>query len=470
MKKIYSILSAVALAAFVSASAATPAVKATSIQEKAQLAAPATELKAEKVSNEVVRKTTDKAVTRAEGEAVTVNDIEGLYKHTMYTQNGMESSPYIAQFAQAEGNMMDIHSLFGFGFDIQAEFNPADNSIRIPAGQILEEAPSHPVLKVPYKLVFAVINMTVNAAGTQYETIEADLNEDILLNYNAETREYDFGPYTNENGIYNKRIAMIDLIQNAKGEWEWGGYVFGGISAYEVYWNMINTQMGWEFLNETESDPLTTTYCYAEMVGADLVVSNMYDAGFDSPILFTLDASSADASQGVLGTATATDQTFGKINVSETSTPELEDLYFAVPIFSETTGELEDLTQEVPFTVLEYPVTPEDGSAPYTMYPMVTDYSMIMSLPGTYVIKIWAGLDANGDPNPEKQSIFQYTQVMLEFNPFDPEAGIKNVTVSDNSNAPVEYYNLQGVRLAEPTKGEVIILRQGNKARKVLVK
>lgn len=37
-------------------------------------------------------------------------------------------------------------------------------------------------------------------------------------------------------------------------------------------------------------------------------------------------------------------------------------------------------------------------------------------------------------------------------------------------NAPVEYYNLQGVRVAEPAAGQLVICRQGNKAVKMIAK
>lgn len=46
------------------------------------------------------------------------------------------------------------------------------------------------------------------------------------------------------------------------------------------------------------------------------------------------------------------------------------------------------------------------------------------------------------------------------------EAGVEAV-VADNENAPVEYYNLQGIRIANPSNG-VFIRRQGNKVTKVL--
>lgn len=40
----------------------------------------------------------------------------------------------------------------------------------------------------------------------------------------------------------------------------------------------------------------------------------------------------------------------------------------------------------------------------------------------------------------------------------------------DNSNAPVEYYNLQGIRVSEPAAGTIVIRRQGTDVQKILVK
>lgn len=50
----------------------------------------------------------------------------------------------------------------------------------------------------------------------------------------------------------------------------------------------------------------------------------------------------------------------------------------------------------------------------------------------------------------------------------DPSAGIDDVIVAD-LNAPVEYFNLQGIRVAEPASG-LYIRRQGDKVSKVLIK
>lgn len=47
--------------------------------------------------------------------------------------------------------------------------------------------------------------------------------------------------------------------------------------------------------------------------------------------------------------------------------------------------------------------------------------------------------------------------------------GVSNVA-TDNANAPVEYYNLQGVRVNNPNAGQLVIKKQGNAVSKVLVK
>lgn len=50
-------------------------------------------------------------------------------------------------------------------------------------------------------------------------------------------------------------------------------------------------------------------------------------------------------------------------------------------------------------------------------------------------------------------------------------AGVEdNIIAADNSNAPVEYYNLQGIRINEPAAGSVVIRRQGTEVSKILVK
>lgn len=51
-----------------------------------------------------------------------------------------------------------------------------------------------------------------------------------------------------------------------------------------------------------------------------------------------------------------------------------------------------------------------------------------------------------------------------------PEQGGVNDIVADNSGAAVEYFNMQGVRVANPAAGQLVIKRQGSEVSKVLVK
>ena len=40
--------------------------------------------------------------------------------------------------------------------------------------------------------------------------------------------------------------------------------------------------------------------------------------------------------------------------------------------------------------------------------------------------------------------------------------------ISDDTSAPVEYYNMQGLRISAPSKGQLVIRRQGNAAKKII--
>ena len=50
-------------------------------------------------------------------------------------------------------------------------------------------------------------------------------------------------------------------------------------------------------------------------------------------------------------------------------------------------------------------------------------------------------------------------------------AGVKNVAADLlDENAPVEYFNLQGIRVANPEAGQLLIKKQGAKAQKLIIR
>lgn len=71
----------------------------------------------------------------------------------------------------------------------------------------------------------------------------------------------------------------------------------------------------------------------------------------------------------------------------------------------------------------------------------------------------------------------QYNQQSVFFNDEQSEPGyliIDKLNAIDDiavdQNAPVEYFNLQGVRIANPEKGQLVITRQGSKTSKTIVR
>ena len=54
---------------------------------------------------------------------------------------------------------------------------------------------------------------------------------------------------------------------------------------------------------------------------------------------------------------------------------------------------------------------------------------------------------------------------------FKVAAGVQNVAVDRvDENAPVEYFNLQGIRVANPEAGQLLIKKQGAKTQKVVIR
>lgn len=129
------------------------------------------------------------------------------------------------------------------------------------------------------------------------------------------------------------------------------------------------------------------------------------------------------------------------------------------------------------FTLYE-PVQTEDGVIPAGAYP----YYMLNDMDDEhYYTNGTLTRDAEtGNTNLNVESVmflselgwiekFDNVVVKFPFNILGEDAGIANVVVDNNTNAPVEYFNLQGVRVDNPAAG-LYIRRQGNKTIKVLVK
>lgn len=113
----------------------------------------------------------------------------------------------------------------------------------------------------------------------------------------------------------------------------------------------------------------------------------------------------------------------------------------------------------------------------------IDDIVITTSSAGAAVLPDYNGVSTNGatsmrvDKLPEGKNQFRYTVVAVSgdmkksapSNPVDVElttAGIEGIEV-DDANAPVEYYNLQGIRVDNPVNG-IYIRRQGSRVEKIV--
>ena len=92
----------------------------------------------------------------------------------------------------------------------------------------------------------------------------------------------------------------------------------------------------------------------------------------------------------------------------------------------------------------------------------VGEKEVSLSIDGTTLEKDCAKVWVKANPKSETPVKFESVTLVKA-----GTVGIDNVAV--DANAPVEYYNLQGVKVANPSNG-VYVVRQGNKVSKVLVK
>lgn len=74
----------------------------------------------------------------------------------------------------------------------------------------------------------------------------------------------------------------------------------------------------------------------------------------------------------------------------------------------------------------------------------------------------------NPDWEPDYFYFMQNSEATYVTLPEDGGVGVKGVNF--DANAPVEYFNLQGMPVANPEKGTIVIARQGNKVTKMVIK
>ncbi|MDE6416833.1 MAG: hypothetical protein K2K68_07395 [Duncaniella sp.] len=438
MKKFYTLLS-VALAGTMMVSAATRVSEVKNANLEAKQLNDLKTFSTEKV--EVVKKA-QAYKAPAKAEAVAAEDLNGEYIFKAYARNFdydkndpnslpssywmNESVPY---FEIAEDNSVYIEN-FWYDNVLAGVYDPAAGTITIPRTQTFPvNTQSGPVETCVY-----VINMDTMTAS------------DLVLKVDAEKRMLYWEPAVGADNFYDETLLFGAPTYN-------GSNIFDQM--FDCNLNMINcvgyswvTDDNGEFILGQDGQPASYpyySYATVDHAAGTLTIDNFLDfnpfvgegGSFGTPIVFNIDKEA----QAV----TATNQNIPfQISASET-------LPF---VLNGIDLENEEFVLTDEFMMMGDEQALESGA-------IVTDLQNIGVGAALYA-------EYNGRTIGMEYFMVEYIIFDAVFTGND-DAGIADVVVDNNENAPVEYFNLQGVRVENPAAG-LYIRRQGNKSTKVLVK
>ena len=234
--------------------------------------------------------------------------------------------------------------------------------------------------------------------------------------------------------INGSRWDKIIVLQNMAT----GGY-YDYIPMYDFnYTNGITTFDYFESTSATA--PISGTEpIYGELNGNTLTVTGLYGLGYSFPVDFVLDSDEL--------TATATDAVVSKAQASQT---EVVDYIMYDLIIDGETVSVGD-----PVVVFNAVETVDDNLAPIT----------ILSNAHCAILAAYGG----STYTPFGTGIFNNTMIRVPGHIL-AESGVGDVAIDgDDASAPVEYYDLRGCRVCNPTHG-IYLRRQGASVSKILVR
>lgn len=200
--------------------------------------------------------------------------------------------------------------------------------------------------------------------------------------------------------------------------------------------NQVNGKSAFTYYNSNDERFQKQAYVYNEIVEGSLVTTGLFGEGFGFPVTFTLNQET--------NTAVADNQV---VTALGDGSGEFFDFMFYNLVFNGDSVKIGD-------PVETFEIIPQEGAEGVMTY-IYKDYTFV----GTPYNGQMAALVPGG--------IIYGFQILYVGDIFDP-TGIHDVQLDKNTNAPVEYYNLQGIRVSEPTKGGIYIRRQGNVSTKIM--
>lgn len=420
MKKFYTMLSVAAVAMTASAaaplSAELPQLPRHSFQtaELRNVALPQVE------SNRM-----HKAPAKA-AAATSIDDFTGTYLGESYSLRSNSAGTSNVGW-QVDG----VAGIFDMGDGTVTISGLWDQSIQLtggvfdPAAQTITFSAQDPgVSGGNYNVYISILDLATNTL----------LAEDIVFNVDLENRNiYYMG------GLNAAQTQWASCLCIAAVDPSTGNYVGGFDFLAYVDFNAVNAYVQYSYVEDENATEPTDTYdfIYTEIQGNDLVCYNLLGGGFTYAIPFTVDATER--------TATCVDGVF----TEQSDGTDMYPFYLCDVVISGETVQLGSTTVETDI------IFGDDGEGG-TITGLTKDYvAAVCDYNGQIVPWVGDGLLYN--------FAIVYTGDLLA-----DMAGVEDITIDvDNSNAPVEYFNLQGQRVANPAAGQVYILRQGTAAAKV---
>lgn len=390
--------------------------------------------------------------TRAEAASYDATDLTSPYQLDFYAGN---KNGWITDLAVIQGSDAS-KALFQGIFSnhvFEATVDSKANTFTIPLLdkfdlQLQNEDGTSTVMSFMYAIVR--FDATTHAPYVDKETTSLSFDIDYA------NRNLHWEASVDAQQYYENIFCLVPSAQVENGTW--AGSTYG--MAYAIDMNMANADMQYIQIGKDQTDDSNwqANYLYTEKVGDALVVRNFWGFGYEYPVAFQLQqATQADkdemGNQNFEGAAIASNQIVAEIP----STTATEPLYLSHFALNEAGEEVTDFSAEVAMAIVKSQQQASDGT---NMDIWVVQGSNLAPMP------------ADGSIMSSGSSVLAYsvTGIFLSENPFGENAGIKDIAVENNANGPVEYYNLQGVKVNSPAAGGIYILRQGNKAQKVLVK
>ena len=420
MKKLYALLSTAAVALTASAAAPLSAELPQLPRHQFQTASG--------IQNVVIPETQAARLQKAPAKAAaatSVADFQGVYLGESYSLRANESQTDNVGW-QIDGTA----GIFDVGDGTVTISGLWDESIELtggvfdPAAQTITFSPQDPgVAAGNYTVYLAVLDLNTNTL----------LDKDIVFNVDVENRNiYYMGDLNAAQTQWATCLCIAAMNAST------GAYVGGFDFLAYVDFNEVNGYVQYSYYEEDATEPTDTyDFIYTEIQGNDLVCYNLLGGGFSYPVPFTVDATAR--------TATCVDAVFTEQSDGTTMYP-----FYLCDV--EISGESASLGS----TTVETDIVFGDDGEGGTLTGLTKDYvAAVCDYQGQIVPWVGNGL------------IYDFT-IVYTGDLLADMAGVEDITIDNvDANAPVEYFNLQGQRVANPANGQVYIRRQGATASKI---